>query len=89
MADKIDYTRCAICDQKLGTNGVVVSESASYVPFIEDWRGGLVEMVHPACYAEANGLPAFLEVLARYDEWVRRGFHEYRDEIRSLKRETR
>jgi hypothetical protein len=83
--------KCPYCDSDLDASkaavAVSVSGDPSYVPFMEDWRGGLVEMAHPACFVEARGLNTFLEVLARHDEWVRAGFAECRDKLLELEAE--
>jgi hypothetical protein len=34
---------------------------------MEDWRGGFVEVAHPKCFGEAEGLDALLAAVARND----------------------
>jgi len=67
----VDYYSCAFCKQPLDFSSAAVVtglEEASYQPFPEDWRGGLVQMAHPKCFVEAEGLDRFLEALARHDQ---------------------
>jgi hypothetical protein len=78
------YERCVYCSQALDfSRATIVTglKEPSYVPFAEDWRGGITDMAHPKCFAEAEGLDRFLEVLARHDERQRQGFAELRRKL--------
>ena len=67
-----DPHSCTFCTRALDFSkaAVVVGGKGEpiYLPFPEDWRGGLVEMAHPTCFVEAEGLERFLAALARNDE---------------------
>ena len=68
----MDPNACAFCKRPLDFSeaAVVVGGEGEpiYQPFPEDWRGGLVEMAHPPCFVEAEGLEPFLAAVARNDE---------------------
>ena len=53
----IDFTRAAI----------VLGELPLYQAFMEDWRGGLVEVAHPKCFGEAEGVEALIAAVERED----------------------
>lgn len=75
MTQPAYYERCPFCGERPDFDGatVVVNEVAEpiFVPFGEDWRGGLVEMAHPECFIEHQGVAAFLAALARHSRAVR------------------
>ena len=88
MTFATEFSHCPYCGLELaGSRAAVVlggSGDPSYVPFMEDWRGGPVDMAHPACFVERRGLDSFLDVLGRHDDWVRRSFFTYREKVREL-----
>ena len=64
------YEICAYCKRPFDFSGPAITLSSgepSYEPFMEDWRGGPVEIGHPRCFAEAEGLDALLAAVARND----------------------
>jgi hypothetical protein len=78
------YERCFYCTRALDFSCaavVVGGKEPRYLPFPEDSRGGLADMAHPKCFAEAEGLDRFLEVLARHDQRQREALAELRDRL--------
>ncbi len=64
------YEVCAYCQQPVDMSGAAIvlgTNEPSYVPFMEDWRGGFVQIAHPRCFAEQAGIDALLSAVARND----------------------
>jgi hypothetical protein len=63
------YEACQYCGKEIdfAAAAIVVGDTPIYQPFMEDWRGGYVKVAHPKCFAEAEGVDALLEAVARED----------------------
>ena len=61
---EIDFSKAAI----------VLGDIPQYEPFMEDWRGGYVEIAHPSCFAAAEGIDALLVAVERNDQRRRGDF---------------
>ena len=68
---------CIVCGQDIDATGPAICEydetqvggkARSWVPFVEDWRGGRVDLMHPVCFAETHGVGALVAVVHRRDE---------------------
>ena len=72
------YEVCVYCGEEIDFSGAVMvmsdTDSPSYQPFMEDWRGGYVKVAHPKCFGEREGVEPLLQAVAREDE-RRRGRH--------------
>lgn len=67
------YETCRYCGEVLDFSAAAIAlggDPPSYQPFMEDWRGGLVEVAHPKCFALAEGLDALLAAVAFNDARV-------------------
>jgi len=60
---------CRFCEQEIDFSkaAIVLGREPHYQPFMEDWRGGLVELAHPKCFAEAEGIDRLLLAVERED----------------------
>jgi hypothetical protein len=65
------YEVCDYCSEEIDFSGAAIvldlPAGPSYQPFMEDWRGGLVKVAHPRCFADREGIDALLAAVARED----------------------
>ncbi len=63
------YEICQYCrlDFDFSGSAVVLGEFPQYQPFMEDWRGGYVQIAHPKCFGEAEGVDDLLAAVERND----------------------
>ena len=68
---------CIICRAHLDSGGPAVCQlgdsSWGWVAFIEDWRGGPVDLIHPVCFAERYGIAKLVDVVHERDKIERSG----------------
>lgn len=76
-----DVLDCIQCGKPVDARGPAVCQYTSrktqalewgWVEFVEDWRGGFVDLVHPVCFAEAHGVETLVEIVHERDE-INRG----------------
>jgi hypothetical protein len=74
---------CPLCGRPIAPSGPGVASyhpdhdpergwKSFWVPFIEDLRTNPLRLVHPACFADAEGVDALVSLVHANDEKVRR-----------------
>jgi hypothetical protein len=59
----------------------------AWVSFLEDWRGGDSDFVHPTCFADVNGVETLVELVHQREVINRQGFWELIDERDQLRKQ--
>jgi hypothetical protein len=67
---------CIVCGQAVDARGPAVCQLRSregditwgWVEFVEDWRGGYVDLIHPVCFADSHGVEKLVELVHQRDE---------------------
>lgn len=74
MPGPTDPLGCVICGHQIDAEGPGVCQTHTagstvwgWVEFIEDWRGGYVDLIHPACFAREHGVDALIAVFHERD----------------------
>jgi hypothetical protein len=70
---------CPLCGKEQDACGPGVSSSRgdsdawrhTWTPFIEDLRGTPARLVHPACFADENGIEALIALVTAHDQRMR------------------
>lgn len=67
-----DPLRCVICGDQVDASGPGIYQapdgrSWSWVAFVEDWRGGYFDILHPKCLAESQGIDALVAAVHARD----------------------
>lgn len=71
-----DPLRCLVCGKQVDASGPGIYQSPegdtwSWVAFVEDWRGGYFDILHPKCLAEAHGVDALVAAVHKRDLIIR------------------
>jgi hypothetical protein len=75
MTETLDWLVCTICRQPIDTSGPAVCQyegrdgtnTWGWVAFVDDWRGGPVDLMHGACFASEHGAQALVDVVHARD----------------------
>jgi hypothetical protein len=67
---------CVVCGRAVDARGPAVCQIRTregdldwgWVEFVEDWRGGYVDLIHPVCFAEEHGVEKLVDVVHERDE---------------------
>jgi len=93
---------CIVCGKGISIRGPAICQyhakgvgqalgalTWGWVEFVEDWRGGGVDLMHAVCFAETHGVSALIAAVHRRDELNRGVVPRLMMEIDELRKRRR